>query len=240
MRVSTEVWPVLIVNGRLLVAPDFLVDRTAKDPSIAGILKQAINPGIPPVKDTIQMRSFHLSKVGPLTAYFRSSAITGDLVSRPSTGVLYDQASRPRHMIEGFITRDAVDGDIEPALIDNLRPKTRGALERYINDTSSWPATEQSRAIRIADIVAPEAEVTSHILTEPEVVAVPAPKQLDSTGDDDHRVETEPAPVDLKPLPQGAGRPPSVWPPTHIVAILLLVGAVAGVILLEVITKLLH
>ena len=235
----TEVWPVLIVNGRVLVAPDFLVDRTIKDPSITGILKQAINPGIPPVKDTIIDRTFHVSKVGLLTAYFRSSVITGNLVNRPSTEVLYDQASRPQRMIEGFIARDAVDGDIDPGLIDNLRPVSRGALEQYINDTSSWPATEQSRAIRIADIVAPEAEVTSHIITEPEVVAVPAPTPLDSTADDDHHVETKPAPVELRPGPQQPGHP-SVWPATHIIAILVLIGAVAGVIALEVITKLLH
>jgi hypothetical protein len=236
MTDSTEVWPVLIVNGRVLVAPDFLVDRAASDSSITGVLLQEINPGIPPVKETILTRTFRVSKVGSLTAYFRFSAITEDLISRGSTDVFYDQPSRQRRMIEGVIACTAVDRDIDPDLIDNLRPKIRATLRAYIKDTSSWPATERSRAIRISEIVATEPEVAVPAYTEPDAT-VTAHTEPDLTAVDDRLVNPQ---TQLHPdrVHETEIRS-AIWPPTYIVAILLMIGAITGVIVFVVITKLL-
>jgi len=232
-----SLWPLLIVNARVLVAPDFLVDRAASDPSVNGILRQEINPGIPPVTDTILVRTFQVSNVGSLTAYFRFTAITGDLVNQPSIDVLYDEGLRRRRMIEGFITRAPVPGDINSLLFDNLRPKIRDVLERYIKDTSEWPAAEGSHAIAISDLVAAEPEVLVPAQTEPAaVVAVEKEPYLDIQ--DDRRLTPEPAASEPNQL-QTPERRSIMWRPTSIVAMLIIIAVIAGVIVYVVITRLL-
>ncbi|MBV9142772.1 MAG: hypothetical protein JO115_17975 [Pseudonocardiales bacterium] len=229
MTESREVWPVLIVNGRLLVAPDFLMDQAASDASINGILIREINPGKPPVAETVRTRTFRVPRVGDLTAYFRFNPVTGELVERP-TEFVRDEATRIQHMIEGVVTRTAAAGEIGSELIDASRSHILHALKEYLNDPSSWPAAERSSPILISDIIAAPAgergpkqnhERDAEHTDEP--TAGPGAYHLP----DDTSVAVEPQPG------------PNIWPPVHIVAILLVVGAIVGIILWELLHRIL-
>jgi hypothetical protein len=221
MTESREVWPVLIVNGRLRVAPDFLMDKAAGDASINGILLREINPGNPPAKETVLTRTFRVPRVGDLTAYFRSNPVTGELVERP-TEFVRDEATRIQHMIEGVVTRTAVAGKTGSELIDASRPHVLHALQEYLNDPSSWPTAERSGQILISDIIVTDAgERDAEHTDEPDA----GPDASHPPGDESSAVD-----------PQTS---PSIWPPLHIVAILLVVGAIVGIILWELLHRIL-
>ena len=233
MTESREVWPVLIVNGRLLVAPDFLVDRTASDASINGILIQEVNPGSPPVEKTVLTRTFRVPRVGTLTAYFRFNPVTGDLVNRP-TKLVRDEATRVQHMIEGVVTRTTVAGEIGSELIDAGRPRIVNALREYLNDPSSWPAPERSDPILISDVIAEHPDEQGRG-QDPERGTAHTDEPSAGPGAS-HPLENDPVP--FRPLLLRHKKISStIWPPAYIVAILLAVGAIVGIILWELLGR---
>lgn len=235
MTESREVWPVLIVNGRLLVVPDFLADQAASDASINGILIREINPGNPPAEKTVLTRTFRVPKVGNLTVYFRSNPVTGELVKRP-TKFVRDEANRIQHMIEGVVTRTAVAGRIGSELIDASGSHILHALKAYLNDPSSWPAPERSGPIPISDITDVHAGEWG-AERDHERGAAHADKPGAEPGachfPDNDSVTVEPS------TPGHPQTSTNIWPPVHIVATLLLIGAIVGIILWELLCRIL-
>ena len=127
---TATVWPFAIVESRLIVSPDFLVERGRTDARTRRLLinqarvdqarGQALHRGVLTVGDR-----------GRFALAYRYVPVPGDA---------RDEATRPLHMAEGLIC-DWPNAEITDETLDRSRGQLGAALERYVAHGWSGPPT---------------------------------------------------------------------------------------------------
>ncbi|XVV08215.1 hypothetical protein ACQP2X_25535 [Actinoplanes sp. CA-131856] len=157
---TATVWPFAIVESRLIVSPDFLVERGRSDARIRRLLINQARV------DQARGQALHRSV---LTIADRERfALAYRYV--PVPGGARDEATRPLHMAEGLIC-DRPDAAITDETLDRSRDQLREALERYVaHGWSGPPAASHGEPLNGA---APAAEAAS---------TPPTPRRWQDTG----------------------------------------------------------
>ncbi|RFS83572.1 hypothetical protein D0T12_21300 [Actinomadura spongiicola] len=136
MNASSQAWPFVIVQTKILLAPDFLLG-----PRLSGRLLDAANPG-PLSTEKARARTIELSGRQKATIYFRAVRIAGKDVGR-DTEWIRDVGSRPMVMIEGVVLRGG-HGEIDEGLLDLARTQVLPAVRDYVDHPATRPEVRAS------------------------------------------------------------------------------------------------
>ncbi|MEU4689712.1 hypothetical protein [Actinoplanes sp. NPDC023714] len=125
---SPAVWPFAIVQSKLIVSPDFLVESARSDPRIRRLLINEARI------DQSRGRALH-HRV--MTVPGRGSF---ELAYRyvPMPGGARDDATRPLHVLEGLLCNQP-GTPIDDEVIDRYRHQLDARLERYLVEGWSGP-----------------------------------------------------------------------------------------------------
>jgi hypothetical protein len=140
---TSQLWPFVIVESRLIVTPDFLARRGESDPRIRRLLVNAAR--VDQARGTaLHRRVLTVPGEGAYALAYRYV---------PVPGGARDEATRVMHMAEGVVCDD-LDAELTDETLNRTRGYLLGPVRRYVDQGWSGPPLS-SRAVLAGEPVEP-------------------------------------------------------------------------------------